>query len=135
MSAEASQSSFGACAGCGKAGELVHGVCRHTRRLAAVPKRLCLRKAAAADEATARLFQELEKSRPRTLTEQFVLWRIRGIDKARRGFYAALDTIRRDIDPSGPVISLRTVRRSVASLRYREEILFLGQDAKGCMIT
>jgi len=134
LSAEASQSSFGACAGCGKRGELVHGVCRHTRRLAAVPKRLCLRKAAAADEATARLFQELEKSRPRTLTEQFVLWRIRGIDKARRGFYAALDTIRRDIDPSGPVISLRTVRRSVASLRYREEILFLGQDAKGCNI-
>lgn len=141
LSAEASQSGFGACAGCGKAGELVRGVCRHSRYLEPTPKLGCLRRAARADDAAKVELCEWMRTRPRTATEQVVLWRIRGVDKWGQGCYKpladlAVGRIKRSEtpDPVTPKLSLRTARRAVAGLRVRKEIIFAGQVERGMNI-
>ena len=119
------------CQGCGKEGELVSGVCRNRRRTEPLPKLQCLRSASRKSPAALETLETLEATRPRKLRENFVLWRMRMLDRAGKGCFASLNVLRRDVDPSGPSVSLRTARRAISALRHRGEILFLGETAEG----
>lgn len=129
------------CSGCGKAGELVRGVCRHSRYTDAKPKLGCLKKAAARDEAARAELESFWRERPRTLAEQLLLWRIRGVDTAKKGCFKPLADLAEGrtkktepVDPKTPKVSVRTARRAVSGLRLRREILFAGQTERGTNI-
>ncbi len=135
MSDSQPQSSYGACAGCGKTGELVMGVCRHSRRSDAEPKKSCFNRAASADRAVVPLYEEWLKNRPRTPTEQVVLGRMWPLKKGcfKKVADLGLGQKKKDepADPHEPKLSDRTTRRALRSLRMREDIFFAGQHERG----
>lgn len=131
----------GTCAGCGKTGDIVRGVCRHSRFSEPRPKLGCLRLAAARQEEYRQALEDFWRNRPRTLTEQLLLWRIRGVDQHGKGCFKpladlAVGRMRKadPVDPNTPKVSVRTARRAVSGLRIRREILFAGQTERGTNI-
>ncbi|MBL8635985.1 MAG: site-specific integrase [Myxococcales bacterium] len=100
-----------------------------------------MRKAAQRDEAARAELADWIRKRPRTATEQVLLWRIRGVDKHGQGCYKpladlAVGRIRRSEtpDPETPKLSLRTARRALVGLRVRREVVFAGQVERGMNI-
>ena len=135
MSESASQSGPGTCKGCGRHAELVMGVCRHSRRSGAEPKKSCFNRALSADQAIIPLYEEWLKNRPRTPTEQLVLGRMQPLKKGcfKKVADLGLGQKKKDepTDPHEPKLSDRTTRRALRSLRMREDILFAGQHERG----
>lgn len=129
---------FGTCAGCGNTGELVMGVCRHSRRVDQTAKIGCFRRAAAKDSAALAAFMEFQKQRPRTPTEHIIFKRMSAVDQQGMGCFKfvgdlAVGKLRKTdpIDPREPRVSPRTARRAITGLRNRQEILFAGQTKYG----
>lgn len=66
---------------------------------------------------------------PRRGSENTIFWRMYALDKERRGCFAAIDTIRRAVNPNEWTYSYSHTRRLIRRLRENGHILFAGQTA------
>lgn len=135
---ESFSQSYGTCAGCGKTGELVMGVCRHSRRVSRAAKLGCFRRAATRDPELLAHYVEFQKQRPRTPTEHIIFHRMNAVDQKGMGCFKyvgdlAIGKLAKEtpVDPREPKVSPRTARRAISGLRTRQEILFAGQTKFG----